>query len=108
MQPWPLTHSAPRAQSWAPMLPPGHAPPFETVRHDVTALAPLLSMPQHTCPFGQSHAWTHPKFTGPEQPLDFGEQLQVPTITPPEMPVGLKQQSLLRRSHAVVPHVGAT
>jgi hypothetical protein len=89
------------------MPPPGHAPPFATARHAVAAVEPL-SMPQHTCPLGQSHAWMHPKLTGPEQPLVFGEQLQVPTTTPPEMPVGVKQQSLLRRSHAVVPHVRAT
>jgi hypothetical protein len=90
------------------MPPPGQGFPLVAARHDVTALEPLLSMPQHTCPLGQSHAWTHPKLMGPEHPLDFGEQLQVPTITPPEMPVGVKQQSLVRRSHAVVPHVRAT
>jgi hypothetical protein len=46
---------------------------------------------------------------GPEQPLVLELQLHVPTTVPPEKPVGLKQQSLLRRSHVPsVPHVGAT
>jgi hypothetical protein len=107
MQPWLLTHSELTAQSCAPMPAPGHAPPFAMGWHEVVAVEPV-SIPQHTCPVAQSHAWMHPKVTGPEQPVAFGEQLQVPTTVPPEMPVGVKQQSFLRRSHAAVPHVGAT
>jgi hypothetical protein len=42
----------------------------------------------------------------PEQPVLFGAQLHVPTTVPPEKPVGLKQQSLVRRSHTPVPQVG--
>ncbi len=67
-------------------------------------------MPQQTWPEGQSHACWHPKDTGrkPVQPVVFGAQLHVPTTVPPEMPVGLKQQSFDLRSHTPVPHVGAT
>jgi hypothetical protein len=88
------------------MVPPGHEPPLATAWQAVDAVEPL-SMPQQTWPLAQSHSCAHPKLTGaPEQPVAFGEQLQVPTMTPPEMPVGLKQQSFVRRSHGAVPQVG--
>src|SRR5580658_11279731 len=95
----PLTHSELAAQSCAPMAPPEHAPPLATVWHAVVAVAPF-SVPQQTCPDGQSQACEHPKVTtrGPEQPVLFAGQLHVPTTVPPEKPVGLKQQSLVRRS----------
>lgn len=98
------------AQSCAPIAPPGHEPPVATVWQVVVAVEPF-SVPQQTCPVGQSHACEQPKVTanGPEQPLVLELQLHVPTTVPPEKPVGLKQQSLLRRSHVPsVPHVGAT
>jgi hypothetical protein len=58
----------------------------------------------------QSQACWHPKVTAnaPVQPVAFEVQLQVPCTTPPEMPVGLKQQSFERRSQADVPQIGLT
>jgi hypothetical protein len=89
------------------MAPPEHEPPLATVWHAVVAVAPF-SVPQQTCPDGQSQACEQPKVTtrGPEQPVLFEGQLQVPTTVPPEKPVGLKQQSFARRSHTPLPHVG--
>jgi hypothetical protein len=109
VQAWPLVHSELAAQSCAPVAPPGHEPPLATVRHATDAVVPF-SVPQQTCPVAQSQACAHPKVTAsaPVHPVAFGEQLQVPTTTPPDRPVGLKQQSLERRSHTPVPHVGAT
>jgi hypothetical protein len=110
VQAWPFVHSELEAQSCAPVVPaPGQEPPRATVRHATDAVVPF-SVPQQTCPVGQSQAWAHPKVTAnaPVHPVAFGEQLQVPTTTPPDRPVGLKQQSLERRSHTPVPHVGGT
>jgi hypothetical protein len=89
------------------VAPPGQELPCATFWHDVDAVEPF-SEPQQTCPLGQSHACVHPNVTtrAPEQPVAFGEQLQVPTTVPPEIPVGLKQQSFLRKSHVAEPHVG--
>jgi hypothetical protein len=108
VQAWPLTHSALPAQSCAPVAPPGHAPPGPTVWHEVVATLPF-STPQQTCPVGQSQTCVHPKVTAnrPVQPVDLGEQPQVPWTTPPVMPVGWKQQAFERRSQVVVPQAGA-
>ena len=106
----PFLHSEVAAQSCAPIAPPEHDPPLATVWQAVVAEEPF-SVPQQTCPLGQSQACAHPKVTtkAPEQPVVFVGQLQVPTTVPPEMPVGLKQQSRVRRSHGpLLPHVGTT
>jgi hypothetical protein len=107
MHPWPLTHSELTVQSCAPMAPPGHDPPAETGLHAVVAVEPF-SVPQQTCPVGQSQLCVQPKVTAkrPEQPVAFEGQLHVPTTVPPEKPVGLKQQSFDRRSHPAVPQTG--
>jgi hypothetical protein len=89
------------------MAPPGHEAPFATVWHEVVATE-LVSTSQQTCPVGQSQACAHPKVTTrtPEQPVAFVWQLHTPWTIPPEMPVGLKQQSFARRSHPASPQVG--
>jgi hypothetical protein len=99
MQPSPFAHSELIWQSCAPIAPPGHEPPLATVWHVVVAAEPF-SLPQQTCPVGQSQACEHPKVTTrlPVQPVAFDAQLHVPTIVPPEKPVALKQQSFVRRS----------
>lgn len=110
MQACPLVHSDVAAQICAPMAPPGQEPPAATLWHDVFADEPF-SIPQQTSPALQSHAWLQPKVTanGPEQPWAFATQLHVPTTVPPEMPVGLKQQSFERRSQPpAFPHTGGT
>jgi hypothetical protein len=101
MQPSLFVHSELTEQSCAPIAPPGHEPPLATVAHEVVAAAPF-SVPQQTCPVGQSQACAHPKVTTrlPVQPVAFDAQLHVPTTVPPEKPVALKQQSFVRRSQA--------
>jgi hypothetical protein len=37
----PFVHSPLFAQSWAPMVPPGHDPPLATVWHEVDAVEPF-------------------------------------------------------------------
>jgi hypothetical protein len=96
-----LVHSELTEQSCAPIAPPGHEPPLATVWQEVVAAEPF-SVPQQTCPVGQSQACEHPKVTTrvPVHPVAFDSQLHVPTTVPPEKPVALKQQSFERRSHA--------
>ena len=96
MQPAPFVHSELIAQIWAPIAPPGHEPPLGTVWHVELAEEPF-SLPQQTCPVGQSQACEHPMVTTrlPVQPVAFDSQVHVPTIVPPEMPVALKQQSFV-------------